>query len=242
MSHFPTNKIVYATSTQADGSMSFKWGGPEAILRNRELWLATSNLKLGECVCLHCQHADQISIVNRDQSGRGMKSLDDAIMADAVFTRERRLGLMLLTADCIPVAVYDPDHDVIGLIHLGWKSTDLHLADKSVGFMNQQFQSVPSNLLVSLGPAIHQDSYRFSQPTQKTLLGWGPFLRDLPDEETAIDLIGYNLFQLRRAGVLEKHIAVDREDTGKSKQYFSHFRAKRTGESEGRFATVLALR
>ena len=41
--------------------------------------------------------------------------------SDAVITSLRNLALCVLTADCVPVLLYDENNDLIGCLHAGWK-------------------------------------------------------------------------------------------------------------------------
>jgi len=43
------------------------------------------------------------------------------IYADAVITQSSQLALFVLTSDCLPIVLYDPMTQSIGVIHAGWK-------------------------------------------------------------------------------------------------------------------------
>ena len=45
------------------------------------------------------------------------------LIGDGVVTKERGLGIGILTADCIPLIFYDPEKKIIGGAHAGWKGT-----------------------------------------------------------------------------------------------------------------------
>ena len=49
------------------------------------------------------------------------KNLRKKIFADAIITKVRGLALTVVTADCVPVLVYDINNQVVGCIHAGWK-------------------------------------------------------------------------------------------------------------------------
>mgnify|MGYP001574386810 CR=1 FL=1 len=104
------------------------------------------------------------------------------------------------------------------------------------------YGSKPSDIIVYVGPGIHKESYKFENPIQKNLPGWEPFLEDLPDGQTAIDIVGYNTAQLTDSGVLQGNIEACPIDTALDVNMFSHYRAVRTGEQEGRFGTVAMMK
>ena len=46
--------------------------------------------------------------------------------ADALITKKKKLALVVLTADCMPVLVSDGEK--IGVIHIGWKGLENNLS------------------------------------------------------------------------------------------------------------------
>ena len=171
--------------------------------------------------------------------------MDTAIIADALVTNQPGIALLLLTADCNPIILFDPNNRVLALAHAGWQSTDVHLAEKVVWHMQQQYGSKPADIRVYIGPAIKKESYVFVKPQQADWPAWKPFLSKAgEDGEVAIDLPGYNRQQLLDAGVLADHIQVCPTDTATDPDYFSHYRATRSGDltDDGRFATVCMMK
>lgn len=231
--------LVHGFSTKADGNMSFKFGKREEVIKNREKFLSDLGIKLDSCVALVTQHKDEIVIANRSLAGRGIREAEEAIPADGLITKEKNLYLFLLIADCLPIIMYDPKKEVVEIIHAGWKSTKARIALKAINKFKSEFNCEVQNIYVAIGPAIHKESYKFKDPAQRQLEDWKPYLKDLPNGETAIDLIGYNVKQLKDAGVLPENIFVSDIDIAKSNNYFSHYRdSQRNPDGEGRFACV----
>lgn len=190
---------------------------------------------------MRCDHAGHIATISKDLAGRGSNSAEDAVTADAFVTDEKALPLILLTGDCIPAIFFDPIANALALVHLSWKTTESKLARRTVELMIKTYGCDPSRLLVCLGPGIQANSYSFPDPIQKSLSGWGPFLRDLPDGTTAIDNFSYNKSQLLGVGVQAEHIEDVGIDTATDARFFSHYRSARTDDAEGRFATVVQI-
>ena len=231
-----SHDLIYETSTIKDGNLSFTYGERNEILENRKKFLSKFNLRLEDTVVMSLHHGENIEIV--DERNRGK----DSSPADTLVTQEPSLVLFLLTADCLPIVYYDPDNKVVALGHLGWRGTEAKLSQKVVRFLHEEFGSNPSELIISIGPGIHKESYRFDSPDQKKVPGWEPYLTDSPDGNIAVDIVGYNLKQLVESGVPKRNISVSNVDTCQSQDFFSYYRAKRTGEKEGRFATIVALK
>lgn len=238
-SPFPNGKVCYAVSGTVDGNMSYLWGNADEVTENRKRFLAKYSMRPEDCVVMKLEHKDRVEVVHPfDRSANDA----DAVVAEALITNHSGVALFLLTADCLPISLYDPCHGVIALAHLGWRPTDKLLIKKVIRVMFEKFGSEPQDIVAHIGPGIHKESYVFKDPEQKKLSGWAPYCHDLPNGETAIDIIGYNIAQLLEVGVIAEHISADPSDTAAAPEYFSHYRAVRNNEKEGRFATILTLR
>lgn len=238
-------KFILKTSKVSDGNMSFEWGKEAEVLENRKKFLEQNNFKIEDCVFMDLEHGDEVAIVSEKDKGT-------KLTADTLITNTPGVVLFLMTADCLPLALHDEANNAIALVHLGWKSSDLNLAAKTVEAMTREFGSDPKSIKAYIGPGIHKESYLVQNPSQKDNPKWVPFLEEAVGY-TKVDLIGFNLEALTNAGLMDEHIEVSPEDTAVSPEYFSHVRSKKTlrlpdgaqgkpPEPEGRFATVATLR
>jgi polyphenol oxidase len=231
----------YTTSKIEDGNMDFRFGETSVVLKSRELFLAKNSLDASRCVAMRVVHGDDIRIVTTADLGKGMYDEPSALVCDALITQEKNLGLFLLTADCMPCVFFDPTHGVLGLAHLGWKGVALGLAAKVIAQMEERYGTVSKQLQVHFGPSIAACSYITESPAQATDPTWGPFLRPADTGGTHVDLFGYVQAQLIAAGVFASNITHPSADTAANVEYFSHYRSRKTGEPEGRIATVALI-
>ena len=58
--------------------------------------------------------------------------LRSKIHADAMLTRNKGLALGVVTADCVPILLYDKKSKFIGCIHAGWKGALTHIIKKTI--------------------------------------------------------------------------------------------------------------
>ena len=77
-------------------------------------------------------------------------------------TNEPDILLMLMFADCVPIYVFDPVNRAIGLIHSGWKGTDLNIVQATVDTMRLTFGTDPGQCVAAIGPCIGFDRYEVS--------------------------------------------------------------------------------
>lgn len=236
-------QLVHGFSTTKDGNMSFLLGSKKDVQENRRKFLVKLGIRLEECVALKAQHKDKIVVVDKKFAGIGMTNTKDAIRADGLITNVRGLFLFLLIADCLPIIVFDPKKEVIGLIHAGWRSTTKKIITKVVKLMNEEYDSNPADLHVGIGPCIHKESYKFNDPVQMTFKDWKPFLVRYSGGLTGINLLGYNNYLLKQSGVKDKNIFASKIDTATDKRFYSHYKDVQKGRvDQGRFAFVIGLK
>lgn len=56
--------------------------------------------------------------------GADIKVIDDPglYVCDGIFTKSRGLALVVKTADCMPLIFHSEQEDIIGVVHMGWRS------------------------------------------------------------------------------------------------------------------------
>lgn len=166
---------------------------------------------------------------------------DERVVSDALVTNISDVVLLLPVADCNAVAIHDPIKQVLAVVHLGWQSTVAELATKIVQHLQQKYQSSATDLRIYISPSIRAESYIFEEASQADDPAWQPFLRR-SEKGVGIDLPGYNRQKFIDAGVLPEHIELSPINTATSDNYFSHYRAVRSGEPDGRFALLARLK
>jgi YfiH family protein len=166
---------------------------------------------------------------------------EEKIRADALVTGKKGLFLFLLIADCLPVILYDPTRGVLALAHCGRKSTGDKLLQKVIDLLKDEFGTDPGDLIAGIGPGIHVESYKLEDFPERHLDDWKDFISEGRDGSAAVDLVSYNKLQLAESGVKEENIEISPIDTATDVNFFSHYRSRRNGEPEGRFAAVVGI-
>lgn len=238
---FDGKKVIAAVSSKSDGNFKLFGDNQQEVATNRQKWLKNVGILDDQLVIMEVRDPQAWDVIC--DASKKTCSLKDAITTDAVITNKKGVALALLTADCNPVIIFDPKNTVLALVHLGWQSTAVNLACKTVRHMQQVYGSCPADLQVYNGPSIRVESYKFDLPIdQANVKEWQPHLVK-KGNKIGIDLVGYNVGRFVGAGILLKNIQICPVDTAKSLDYFSHYRAMRqkAGEREGRFMTVCML-
>ena len=79
------------------------------------------------------------------------------ISADAMITRVKGLALGVVTADCVPILLYDKKSKFIGCIHAGWKGAISNIIKNTISKINKIEPN--SKIYASIGPCIGKKNY-----------------------------------------------------------------------------------
>ncbi len=147
--------------------------------------------------------------------------------ADGLITAEKDVPIIVFTADCVPILLYDPVRFVIGAVHAGWRGTALDIAGKAVKKMAHSFGSKPSDIRAAIGPCIARCCFETGDDVKAAvhhvLGGDAPRYVTLRGEKHMVDLKGINCLLLERAGIKPENIDVSSECTAcSSEKYWSH--------------------
>jgi YfiH family protein len=87
-------------------------------------------------------------------------SLNSKPEADALLTKNSQVTLGMRYADCVPILLFDPVHQVAGIAHSGWRGTVKRVSAVAVRKMENEFGSNPTNILAAIGPSICAKHYQ----------------------------------------------------------------------------------
>lgn len=130
--------------------------------------------------------------------------LADKPKADAMVTNQPGLALSILTADCQPVLFADPNAQVIGAAHAGWRGALDGILETTVDAMCA-LGAERRDIIAVIGPSISQRAYEVGPEFFDT------FMADTPDnarffasgegDRMLFDLPGFGLHRLRQIGI-----------------------------------------
>jgi YfiH family protein len=131
----------------------------------------------------------------------------DRPKADAVVTRTPGLAIGILTADCTPVLLADPEAKVVAAAHAGWRGAAAGIVGSAVAEMERQ-GAHRDRIRAVIGPTISQAAYEVGPDFEEALLKGCPsnekyFLRNNANARAHFDLPGFVAGKLAEAGVAE---------------------------------------
>ena len=165
------------------------------------------------------------------------------LTCDALITYQKKIPIGVLTADCAPVIIYDPEKIVVSVIHAGWKGAYKGIVQKVVNYLVKK-GSKKKDLVSVIGPSISVSSYEVKNDFYKKFLKQSKknkvFFK-LIRKRMFFDLKKYITNQLLRLGI--KKIEVINKDTFKLKNtYFSARRSLIKKENDyGRNISIIMI-
>lgn len=192
---------------------------PAAVAANRERLTKATGLD-GRLVWMRQVHSDRVVRVNGPEDG----PVDDA---DGLVTTIRRLGLAVVTADCVPVLLADVRAGVIGAVHAGRVGARDGVVARAVETMCDAGARV-EDISVLLGPAVSGRNYEVPEAMAADVEAVLPGSRTTTARGTAgLDLRAGIVRQLTDLGITA--IDVDPRCTVADRNLFSHRRNAPTG-------------
>lgn len=189
--------------------------------------------------------------------------------ADALVTDQPGVGLVIKTADCLPILLVDPAARVSGAAHAGWRGTAQRIAEKTVAAMRSHYSVDPARIRAAIGPGIHACCYQVGEDVLNTfraqfayaeelfrgyehenpadnilprqVMSPGhPLMRKLEVARAWLDLEEANRRQLLDAGLSPDHITTGAPCTACRTDLLYSYRRER--EAAGRLLSLVALR
>tara|TARA_B100001123_G_C15289852_1_gene1017059 strand:+ start:1577 stop:2338 length:762 start_codon:yes stop_codon:yes gene_type:complete len=85
-------------------------------------------------------------------------TVKNKISGDAIVTNVKNVGIGILTADCAPILLYDPNKKIIGCVHSGWKGALNGILKNTILKFNE-LKSNSNDLIAVVGPCIKKENY-----------------------------------------------------------------------------------
>ena len=196
---------------------------PEHVSQNTDLLANAFGIGTNRLILLNQIHQDRILLLRRPSP-----MLPAHVEYDAVITNSPDTFLGIRTADCLPILVVDQKLKVVAAIHAGRQGTALHIGQKVLKKMRDEFGSLPEDLLIALGPSVGPCCYEID--TKVFRPEWEPFSTAQGMGKWALDIVGFNVSQLKKEGVEEDQIFRITLCTGCQQDlFFSYRKEGRTG-------------
>jgi YfiH family protein len=209
----------------------------EAIAENRRRAIEAI-FPGAELATVHQVHSADVVLAE------GPWPLDERPHADAMVADRPDLLLGILTADCAPVLLADPEAGVVGAAHAGWRGALAGVTDSTIGAM-ERLGARRERVCAAVGPCIAQASYEVGEDFRRQFLGQEPgserFFAESALGKPHFDLAAYVVHRLLAAGIgAVEALHLDTYD--EPGRFYSYRRATHRGEADyGRQVSLIGL-
>jgi len=203
-------------SSMPAGSLNlagFHEDAAENILENRRRFLKLFPGEWTLAGCWQVHGADVRVVTDLTDARPAEDSLGETVYCDAVLSDASHILAAVKTADCVPILIADPESHAFAAVHAGWRGTFAGIVLYALERLEKEYQAVPENLRVAVGPAAAQCCYEVGPEVIDGFRERFAYAEELftPTENghARIDLLKANQRQFADAGVeIERiHIA-----------------------------------
>ena len=218
-SSFFGSRDVFACTSHNDFDYS--------IIKNKKSFIKNLKLNHSNIAVPFQTHSNNVKVVNTNST---------YINTDGLVNYGSNKILTLLTADCIPIFIYDKIKKNISLIHSGWRGLSKGIFFNAMDILFKANNSIKDFKFV-MGPSIKKCCYEVDIKVYSKFEKKFYELKD--DGKAMLDLQSVLLNQILSYGVLISNVLIDKECTKCScKKFFSYRREK--GNS-GRMLSIFNL-
>ena len=159
---------------------------------------------------------------------------------DFLITNRPGCAMGVLTADCLPIILYDAINQACGIIHAGWRGSVSGISKRAVEAMRVYFDTRPENLIVYFGPsaknccyAVDNDFYKIipKEYEQNVVCAAGT--------KFFLDNVELNRLQMLDVGVLSENMNFSNNTCTICNLSYHSFR--RSGVQAGRQASIVVV-
>jgi len=206
------------------------------ILKNLDLVSNKIKVKRKNLILMYQTHSNKVTIIN--DKNKNVKRF----YSDAIITKIKKFALGVVTADCVPILLYDKKNETIGCVHAGWKGANSGIIEKTIA----KFKKLNSNnhIFAVIGPCIGNKSYEVNLDFYRKFISKSKKNKIYFFKKNKIK----KLFDLRKyvSNKLQKlNVNIDqinRDTYAEKKYFFSYRRSKKLDENDyGRCISVISL-
>ena len=122
----------------------------KSVSKNLKLVSKKLKIKNNKLILMRQTHSNKVVVIKKH-------NLKKRINSDAIITNIKGIGLGVLTADCVPILIYDYRNKVVGCIHAGWRGAFKDIIKNTIIRMKKL--NANSKVYACVGPCLGAESY-----------------------------------------------------------------------------------
>ena len=143
------SKGIYKSLNCGIGSLDKK----KNVLNNLKIVIKKINPNIKNIVLPNQIHSNKFYYIDKR-----LKSKKKKFKCDAIITNQKNIPIGILTADCVPILIYEKNKNMIAAIHACWKGAYKDIIKKVIKFMIKN-GCKPKAMTAVIGPCISEKNY-----------------------------------------------------------------------------------
>ena len=147
------SKGIYKSLNCGIGSSDTK----KNVRNNLKIVCKKINCSSKKLILLNQIHSNKFYFIDKN-----FKFNKKKLKGDALITNVKNIAIAVLTADCVPILIYDKNLKIISVIHAGWKGAYIGIIRKVIKFLIKNGSNA-KDLIAVIGPSILQKNYEIQK-------------------------------------------------------------------------------
>ena len=120
------------------------------VLKNLHFVCKVMKVKKNNLILMNQTHSNKVLEIKSFYNKK-------RFFSDAIITKIKGIALAVVTADCVPILLYDKKSEIIGCVHAGWKGAYSGIIKNTI----KKIRSIggSENIFAAVGPCIGRISY-----------------------------------------------------------------------------------
>ena len=205
------------------------------IFRNLKYVSKKMKINNKKLILMHQTHSNRVIEIKKN-------SLNKKIFSDAIITKAKGLALGVVTADCVPILLFDKRTKTVGCIHAGWRGALKGIIKNTIKKISKL--SSKREIYASIGPCIGKKNYEIDLKFYMKFMAKSKKNKKYFTKKNKRKKF-FNLRKFVADKLLEEKVNFDHVnyDTFKEKNYFFSYRRSSMFDEEdyGRCISVIRL-
>ena len=183
-------------------------------------------------------HSSKVVVI--DESNINVQRVD----ADALITKIKEIAISVLTADCVPVLIYEKKNNIVACVHAGWKGAISGIIENTLNQIIKMNKN--NNIYVAIGPCIGLKNYEIDKKFYNKFIRKDRmneiFFSSTKNDKFLFDLRKYINFKITKFDVNDvENIELDTYE--ENEKFFSFRRSRKLGEKDyGRCISTIGIK
>jgi YfiH family protein len=209
----------------------------ESVLNNLSIVSKKIGIDKDNLFTMNQTHSNKVVII--DDSNQNSKRVN----ADALITNIKNITISVLTADCVPVLIYEKINHTVACVHAGWRGAINGIIENTFDHIIRMNKD--NNFYVAVGPCIGLKNYEVGKEFYNSFIRENiknkKFFSLNKDNKIFFDLRKYVNFKINKFDIknLEN---IDLDTYAEKEKFFSFRRSRKLKEKDyGRCISTIGL-